>query len=354
MELIYYNDQTTDSGYLTHYEGDFEISSDYENGNNDFEVVTRIPDDGKILYSEDPNAGAYMLFVPGTEWGGYITGATIDVGENTVTYKGKTWRGYLADTIIEPGPGEDYYTTSGMLWDVLLEVPWHPIISVGYVEDEDIEVSSFTYNRYVTAIDGVTALLNSINQNLRIYLSTDEMEEGYTVTLTAEWVKNISDSVQFSQDYGDKIPLKITYAEDIPHRLICLGQGELAQREVINYYFTNDWEITTTYDEWDEEINIYPYPVEVYDASNSSDLANDGKKKMLEFLANRKQIEVDLSEVSDVGINTIVSAKDQITGETVAAEVTGIIWRVSNYGERQEESFEYKTKVKTVLEESQK
>ena len=45
-------------------------------------------------------------------------------------------------------------------------------------------------------------------------------------------------------------------------------------------------------------------------------------------------------------LSDIVAAKDQLTGETVTAEITKIVWRCDNYGNYQEESYEYNTKVR--------
>lgn len=353
MELIWtkYEDGQATSGYLTHYQGDFEISTDSENGQNDFEITMPIPDDGELLYSD---TGAYTVEVgvPHTEWGGKITGATIDAKAGVVTYKGFTWRGYLTQTIIQPPYGVDYMVGSGTLQQIMeWDIPWEPDVAIKSTPSTGNR--TFTFNRYVTSLEGATALLNSINQNYRIYIAYEEsddpdLEGMHEIQVSVAPTKNVTDLIQVSQDYGD-IPLTITYAHDTPKHLICLGQGELAERQVAHWYLTSDWQLTPYGDDPESPEYVYPYPEEVYDNSNSTDIVNDGKKKMLEILANHRQIEVNLEGLEGVGLNNIISAKDELTGVTITAEVTGVIWRVENYGEWQKESMEYKTKVTTEL-----
>lgn len=339
MDLIYFRfiDDTVDSGYLTHFKGDFEISADYENGNNNFEVVTDLDPDN-ILWKD---GWSTYFMVPGTEWGGIVTGSTIDAGKKEITYRGYCYRDLLHQTIIEPPTGQDYKTVSGDLFTILSEqIPWHPLIMVN--DAGSYTSPAFSFNRYVTAIDGVTALLNAINPNLRVYLSVVPSEDVYKVELTVGTVRDVTNKIQVSQDYGE-IPLKITYEYDTPHHLIALGQGELKDREVRHFYVCYDWTITTNPDSWKI---ADPYPAEVYDFSNSANLYNDGLAKMQEIIANHRNVEVDMAGIEGLGLNEIISAKDEITGETITAEITGIIWRVENYGDWQTESFEYKTKVK--------
>ena len=86
------------------------------------------------------------------------------------------------------------------------------------------------------------------------------------------------------------------------------------------------------------------YPVEAYDFAASENLLADGRKHFLEVIHNHEQIEVSINDL-DIQLSDIIGAKDVLTGEFVSAEITSIIWRCTDYGTYQEESFEYRTRV---------
>ena len=143
--------------------------------------------------------------------------------------------------------------------------------------------------------------------------------------------------IEVSQDYNDKIQLTIVRDNNTSRHVICLGQGELHEREVIHLYADEDWNITRT-------PIAGAFPVEAYDDSATEDLLADGTKYFKELIHNHEQIEVNINDL-DIQLSDIIGGKDVLTNETVSAEITTILWRVENYGEYQSETFEYKTRV---------
>lgn len=335
MELIYEkkkNGVLVDAGFLTKYQGDFDITTDKNSPTNDFTIVQSLPNNGEDLLFKEGEIET-TVYVDGTEWGGKITGVKpIDVSDNTVTYYGKTWRGMLMGDIIEPPAGQDYKVVSGNVATILRGLPMRSIFNV---LDTAYTSNTFQFNRYISTFEGMDDLLRFVQSNLRSKLVYNEG----IIDLSVIEARDRTDLIEVSQDYNDKVQMSITYDGDTPRRLICLGKGELKDREVVNFYADENWNITTT-------PIAGAYPTQVYDYSGSEDLSYDGRKKFQEIINNHRQFDIGISGI-DVQLSDIIGAKDYLTGQVVTAEISGIIWRVSNFGTYQEEDFQYKTKVRT-------
>ena len=339
MDLMYIRNRTdgsSDSGYLSRYEADFEITTSYESDGNDFEIKMPLPDDQEGLYFAENDISS-MVFADGTEYGGIITGSIIDIGSNEITYTGKTWRGILSQYIIEPPAGQDYRIVSGNLAESIRTLPLHPMM---LVKDTIYSGGTYQFNRYITVHEGIVGLLTDADPDLRLKVSFTQTDEQYDGVIELEIIKvrDLTPLVEASQDYGDRINLKITRDYNTPHHLICLGKGDLHERQVIHLYADDDWNVSQT-------PIAGAYPVETYDNSSSNALLKDGKKKYAELIVNHKQIEVSISDL-DVELGDFISAKDHLTGESAQAEISSIIYKCSDYGSYKTESFDYKTKVR--------
>lgn len=335
MDLMYIRHDSTgqyiDAGYMTRYDVAFDITTDLEYLTNEFELTTVLPDRAEdLLWSK--NGNSTMIFVEGTELGGIITGSQVNLDSNTITYSGWTWRGMLQNYIIEPPSGQDYLTVSGNLADIINDLPMP-----SYFEAAETEytVSSYQFNRYVSTYQGVTQLLASVDPTLRLSFSFEANMDSGTVMINIIEARDLRSEIELSQDYG-RINLQITYDHTTPKHLICLGEGELHEREIIHLYADADWNVTQT-----PVPNAYP--TETYEFSSSENLLEDGTRHFEELIANHEQIEVSIDGLG-VQLSDIIAAKDNLTGETVSAEITSIIYRCSNAGTHQAESFEYKTK----------
>ena len=338
MDLIYIRnrDGEYDSGYLRNYVADFDISSDIENSTNDFTLEMPLPDSQEGLYFAE-NEISTIIFIEGTEYGGEILGSVIDIAANQITYTGRTWRGTLEQYIIEPPAGEDYLVVSGNVADCIEQFPLPADMEVA---PNAYTSGSFQVDRYITTLKGITKLLANVDTSLRIRVTYEQDDGAYTGTVTLQVLpaRDLTSLIEASQGYSDRIQLKITRDHNTPHHIICLGQGELHEREVIHLYADEDWTITQT------EIPG-AYPVETYDYSSSENLLADGLKHYAEVIGNHEQIEITISDL-EVMLGDIISAKDNLTGETVTAEIVNIIYHIVDNGTYATESYQYKTKVR--------
>lgn len=337
MDLIYRRTDglgNIESGYLSHFKADFDISTNVDNNTNDFEITTVLPTNyDELLWVEDEVS--CIVFVEGTEYGGEISGTVYDIAENTITYTGRTWRGTAEEWIIEPPAGEDYKIVSGNLATILRDLPKNSYVNV---ENTSYTTTPYQFNRYIDVFTGMDGLLKNVNLDLRSNYSFTEST--VKANLTLAMARDLRSLIEVSQDYNNKIRLKITRDGNTPQHLICLGSGELHEREVIHLYAGpyNDWTITQT-------PKVGAYPVAVYDFSSSEDLLTDGIKHYTEVIGNHKQIAVTIDDL-DVRLSDIIGARDHLTGEYVSAEISRIVWRCENFGHYQIEDFEYETKVR--------
>ena len=340
MDLMYIrhdaNGHYLDAGYLTRYDVAFDITTDLEYLTNEIELTMTQPDCAEDLLWSD-NGNSTMIFIEGTEFGGIITGSETNLDSNEITYAGWTWRGMLQNYIIEPPAGQAYLTVSGNLADIINSLPMPSYMEAAATT---YTTSSYQFNRYVSTYKGITQLLASVDPSLRLSFSFESNADAGTVTINIIEARDLRNLIELSQDYG-KIDLQITYDSTTPRHLICLGEGELEQREVIHLYADDDWNVSQT---------PIPnaYPTETYDYSSSTNLLADGIKHFEELIANHEQIEVSIEGLG-VQLSDIIAAKDNLTGETATAEITSIIYRCSDRGTHQAESFEYKTKIIRAL-----
>lgn len=336
MDLIYVKtdqDGVQTSGFLSNYEASFDVSTDLDFVTNNFELTMILPETkDDLLWAE--NEISSIVYVEGTEYGGEISGSVINIAENTITYTGRTWRGTLDQQIIEPPAGQDYRIVSGNLAESLRTLPLGPYVTIA---DTSYSGNQYQFERYATTFKGASNLLTAAQSDLRMVLEWEPDGYGGEAVLSITPARDLRSVVEVSQDYNNNIQLKITRDGDTPKELICLGSGELKDREVIKLYADDEWNISQT-------AIAGAYPVEVYDFSSSEDLLGDGVKHYKELIHNHEQIEVSINDL-DIRLSDIIGAKDVLTGEFVSAEITSIVWRCTNYGDYQEEDFEYRTRV---------
>jgi len=337
MDLIYIRfdleNNTNSSGVLHNYTADFDITDSLTNITNDFEIKMNLPSVDKLLYNE--NKVSTWVFVDNTEFGGIITGYTIDIESNQIIYTGRTWRGILSEFIIGVPVGQDYYTVSGLLSDIVDTLPMPSMYETAAAA---YSIGSYDFERYIPTYDGIIELLAAADSSLRLFVNfeqTANTPDG-TVTLTIDEQRDLRGMIDFSQDYNDNINLKITRDGSTPHKLICLGAGEGALQEVVELYADEDWNVSTT-------PIVDAYPVEVYTNTSSADLEADGRIKFAELIANHQQINVVVGNL-DLQIGDLIGAKDYVTGQTVSAEIVDIILNIEDYGNYQTYSMNYQTK----------
>lgn len=324
MELIFADSSLKDIKRIFFADADFEIGT-----KNDFEIkINR--DEWDSRYFEYGN----VFYIPNSEFGGIIGEIQTDTSLNTTSLLGRTWRGMLDKKIICPIEGQDYYYASGELNSVLKRLISSNFDKVFAVPDIDtkVTVSDYKFDRYCTLLSGINKMLQSVGYKLQIkYIQQERGQAGY-VELTCVPIKDYSEKIELSQD--SQLDFRFNQSKNRTNHLICLGKGELKDREVIHLYVQKDGTIGN--EQYQSGINEI---VEVYDNSSASseELIEGGIKKLQELM-NVTTFDMDVGRLNiNIEIGDIIGGRDYLTGLYIKKPIVKKIYRFSN----EEESLEY-------------
>lgn len=309
MDLIYTNAKRADQGVLKSHAFDLSFGA----SENDFELT---------LGADEPmlEFGAFA-YIEGTEYGGIVDGIKTSTGGETITYKGRTWHGIINSKVIEPDTGESHLVVSGDANEILQNLIARLGLSGLFVAAENlsgVNISTYKFSRFCKAYDGIKAMLAKNGAKLKIAWN------GRMVHLSAEPSADYTES----PIDGDIAPLTVERHENKVNHLICLGRGELAEREIIHLYadefgsigkvqyYTGLDEITETY----ENANV----------ESIEELEEGGIDRLTE-LRNNDTAEIDLPETErSYDIGDIVGATDVKSGVSVSAAVSQKIVKIKN------------------------
>ena len=289
---------------------------DFDIGNkNDFEITMDLD-----YWASTSYGYGCLVYANGTEYGGIIEDMKVDTKNNTIKLKGYTWRGLLTQKIIEPPGGSAYLTVTGEANAVISGVIG---VLFGDLYTVDNVASGFNVNyqfyRYTTLLDGLVNMLQGVNAKLQIRFDNTDM----MVHIQAVPIIDYSDELEYSQDNQISFITR-DYRCGINH-LICLGSGELANREVRHLYVQEDGSIGTEqfYTGIDERVAAYDYA----NAEDTNDLIENGTKR-LNTLINYKELSMSIEEI-DAELGDIVGGRERVTGLEMKKPITEKILKIN-------------------------
>lgn len=307
MDLICTNSERVDQGVLSAYA--FDLS--YGASENDFalEIGT-----AEAMLDYDS-----IIYMEGTEYGGIVDAKQVKTNNESIVYMGRTWHGVLNSKIIAPDPGENYFTVSGDANDILSLL----IVRMGLSElfttkkeTAGIDIFQYQFHRYCKGYDGIADMLADNGAKLKMSW------ENQTVELSAVPI------VDYSRNPidGDTTTLTVEQHKNKVNHLVCLGKGELAEREVIHLYADRNGNVgDAQYYTGVDEIT------DIYENSNTEDLRNDGVKRFKELRDNDKaEMTLPENDVLAYDIGDVVEASDVQTGVSATASVTQKIVKIHN------------------------
>ena len=309
MDLIYTNASKEDLGVLDAYNLDLSFGAK----ENDFEIT--VANDTRL------ESGA-VVYIEGTEYGGIIDGLKTDTTSETITYFGRTWHGIMNSKVIEPDSGEDYLVVSGdantVLASLLDRLGLSALLSA--VETASgVNISGYQFNRYCFAYDGIRAMLSDADAKLKITWK----DRGVVMS-----VEPVTDYTKAPVD-GDMAVLNVERHDSKVNHLVCLGRGDLADREVIHLYANNTGKIVDIqyYTGIDEVMDVYDYS----NVESSDELRSSGIAKLKELRdSDKAEASVVEDDSLEYDIGDIVGATDTLTGVSVSASVSQKIVRINN------------------------
>lgn len=312
MDLIYTDANRVDQGELLAYSFDLSFGA----GENDFSLT--------FAKSATRLESKSAVYVENTEYGGLIDGLKSSTDSGEITYFGRTWHGILNSKVIQPDSGENYLIVSGnanaILKTLVSRLGLSGLFTVAET-DSSVNISRYQFPRYCKGYDGIRGMLAKNGAKLKIEWNADDR----SVRLSAV---PIADHTQSPVD-NDTASLSIERHDTKVNHLICLGRGELADREVIHLYADKSGQIGDVrfYTGVDEVVDIYENTA----AESTEELREGGFSRFAE-LRNIDKAEMNLTETEaplyDIG--DIVGAEDIETGISLSATVTQKIVKINN------------------------
>lgn len=302
--MIYTDADRVEQGYLRNFSADVDVAKD-----KDFEIT--VARDNNIL------RGGSWWYISNTEYGGIVDNVGVVTADREIRYTGRNLRGILCDKIIEPPQDKDYKIVSGDAIAVINSLIEDAGLSNIYrMTGESWNVQSFQFNRYVSLYDGICALLSTQNRVLRLVI-----KDGYVTMSSAVPYDYTEDKDCMRSD----INYNITQVKNGYNHLICLGQGELKDRQVLHLYVDKMGNITDTqtYKGLEERTAIYDYS----SASSIGELRTGGIARLQEL--NADSLDMTLPDMS-MQIGDITGGTEDITGITVKKQITNIIAKIDD------------------------
>ena len=294
---------------------DFAIGTD----ENDYEVkIRRDRWDERYAYGN-------IFYIKNTEFGGIIGRKKINTAEDTISLYGRTWRGKLDKKVIRPPAGQDYRKVSGELnsvLDMLVTEQFNDYFVVSQ-NDTGVSVTNYQFDRYCTLLAGITKMLKSVGYKLHIeYIQQERGQPGY-VELSAVPIVDYSERLELSQD--SRLNFVFDEMKNGVNHLICLGKGELQDRQVIDLYVGENGSIgTMQYYTGIQEV------AETYEdtSSESDELEEKGREKLQELM-NSTLFSMDVESLDmEVEIGDIIGGRDYVTGMYAAKPIAKKIYKV--------------------------
>lgn len=314
MDLILATSDGREIGLIP-YDIDMEVGSE-----NNFEIgIPTAAWDGSYKRN-------MLVYVPGTEYGGIIGRMQTMTNPEYVYIRGRTWRGLLEKKIISPASGQDYYAISGELNTcirTLLGRFYQDGLMQGSTESTGVTISNYQFNRYTTLIDGMAAMLRTVNYRPEIkYIQVDS---GGYVEISAVPIENYAAQIELSED--DEMSINADQIRNGVNHLICLGAGELAQRTVVHIYTDANGNVTASQvlKGRNEIAEVYDYP----GAETAAELRAYGLER-LEEIKNKTTFDanvIDIAQTLDIG--DIISGRDFTTGIYVEKPIERKILKIT-------------------------
>lgn len=312
MDFIVANKQLQEIGFLDSFKlMDFDIGV-----SNDFEITLDLD-----YWEENKIDFGYLIYSPNTEFGGFVEDIKVDTKDNTIKLKGYTWRGLLSQKIIEPPDGLAYLIVSGEANNILQEVIEGHLSNFFIVDDITTTFTiNYQFNRYTTMLDGFKKMLETEGARLDIHFDNTDMK----VHIKAVAIQDYSEELEYSQDNQINFDTR-DYRRGINH-LICLGSGELTEREVIHLYLQEDETIGEVkfYEGLEERVAVYDYS----NAEDIQDLTNSGIERFNELI-NYKELSMSVEEIP-AELGDIVGGRERITGLSLKQPITQKILNITD------------------------
>ena len=272
--VVYTDGSRVDVGELTGARLDMEVGD-----TDDFQLTCP---------SEYAVVGGSLVYVDGTSWGG----------------------------IVRPPAGRDYYEydcdANALLRSLVasLGLDWLFAVPAG---NAGIRLTG-RFDRYTDMWSGIRKAARAAGARVSVLWGGLRAE----LTMVPRSVVEADPS---------QAPATVDEPWRVINHLVCLGQGELADRIVLDLYADANGNVSRTQTLFGADERAATYD---YSNAEAAELLEEGTQKLLELQA-RSSVAVDTSALEeDVMLGDVISAVDDTTGASATAEVTRLVVRVED------------------------
>lgn len=253
--------------------------------------------------------GMYLI-CPGTEYGAIIEEQDSWTNEAEEKWTGNAFRRFLQEFIIEPPAGQDYRVVKGDAHDVMRQVlngAFNNLFTI-LETSSGIDVGTYQFDRYTDALSGFAKMLKRKGARINIEVKQGGSNEPFSVVLSAVPTQNLSEEIEYSQD--SKIAINLKESRRGINHLICLGKGELKDRQVVHLYAQLDGSISQTryYTGLKERTATY----ELSYAEDINELIKSGTDHLKEIMGT-KTMSMSVQD-TELQIGDIIAGRDYETG----------------------------------------
>lgn len=253
--------------------------------------------------------GMYLI-CPGTEYGALIEEKDLWTNEEEETWTGNAFRRFLQEFIIEPPAGQDYRVAKGDAHDVMRQVLNGAFNNLFTIPEtaSGIDVGTYQFDRYTDALSGFAKMLKRKGARINIEVKQGGSNEPFSVVLSAVPIQNMSSEIEYSQD--SKIAINLKESRRGINHLICLGKGELKDRQVVHLYAQLDGSVSQTkyYTGLKERTATY----ELSYAEDINELIKSGTDHLKEIMGT-KTMSMSVQD-TELQIGDIIAGRDYETG----------------------------------------
>ena len=327
VNFIYTDNEYNELGYLKNCSLDLEIGK-YGVASNDFELKISIPS-----WDRDFNKNS-IFFCTDSEYGGLIEGKKVDTSVNSITFRGKTFRGILEKEYIQPPNGQAYLNANGEANTVINSLITGRFDSLFVVDNVGLSDITVNYQiRDLNLLEALEKMLTKADIPSRLDVNFYDGQ----VHLQAIPIVDLSELLQYDQSYG------ITMIAETPsntyNHILALGKGELTERLRVNLYLKNDTWGTTE----NNELSGLCRKTYIYNNTNEEDVSKliESAIESCERENGTEKIEVNFT-TDEAELFDVVGALEEITGLGFKQSITKKIVKATITENVVTSTFEYK------------
>lgn len=289
----------------------------------DFEIGGDSEGDVCVTTTSDLFEIGDYLICPGTEYGAQLLEMEVTTDSNERKFYGDSFRKMISQVIIQPPDGEDYRIVSGNAVSIMKSLlgPLQAFFEAG---TSDITIPTYQFARYCTALAGFTAMLKTQDAKIQILIHQGAANAPFSVVLDAAPIVDYSKEIEFSED-SKAVATLTDNRRGITH-LICLGQGELKDRQVVHLYAWPDGTVQQKqyYTGLEERQATYDNTA----AESLEELIKGGTDRLKE-LASGETLSVSVSDM-DLDIGDLIGGRSYKYGFFIVKPISGKVIQVQN------------------------